>query len=109
MKATEAYILTQKNLQKTVIKPYIEFVDRKINEAIEQGLFSVSRPLFGFNSQIPDQHIQDAVIDHYRKNGYTIKEHDGNITDQRECNYLEIKWDHPGPSIGSNKELDNAD
>ena len=93
MDAMEAYKLTQKSLKSTAIENHVEWVDSKIQAAIASGKFCVIHPFIGYDA--PNEHIKEAVYEHYRNLGFTIERHLGDPRDPRDFGYDEIKWDKP--------------
>lgn len=97
MNAIEAHRLTRKNIQTTVITPYLEHIYKRIKENAEKGLSTLTHPFMGYSGKLPDQDAENEVFRTLRRNGYTVR-HVPNPDPGHpcSCDYDEISWNKPG-------------
>lgn len=94
MNAKEARELTEKNLNGPVIKPLLEAVYEKIQQAAAAGRKSITHPWYGLRVTYPTPEQQEAVWKHLiGVDGYNVQHHPNpDPGDPRSSSYTEISW-----------------
>lgn len=92
MNASEAKQLTTKALSADgEIKGLLDLVYGRIKAAAVKGDNSITEPLSGIRQPI-SQLQREAVFTELRRQGYTVKFHEGDYRDPREHSYHSVSW-----------------
>lgn len=94
MNAKQAREESQKNLKRPVIRPYIVSIHNQIIKATKEGKFAIILSYSMNSLPWPSSTEEQAIFDHLRSEGYTIKFHeDPDLRDPRGSGlYTTVEW-----------------
>lgn len=93
MNASDAKKLTDQNLKSVVIKPFLDHIYSRVEEAAKKGDSSICHPFHGIRGTWPSSAAQEAIWHQLRLNGYKVTHHpDPDPGHPGSSPYDEISW-----------------